>query len=230
MQGIQGLPIEPDQPVELEDRAAPRFTLLIRTAKLVVEDRQYLCVVRDISASGASIRSFHELPEGKRMAIEFQNGDLHPVELIWQKPGEAGFQFLVPIEVDAIVAGYGDFPKRDLRFDIELPVTLNTNGRQLQAQLVNLSRQGGSIETSDSLMIDQPIRMEARGVPEIEARVRWRKDGCYGLVFDTTFSLANLAILIRNLHGRGERCQQSSSDRRADNSAATPPSAISHSR
>ena len=224
MQGIQGLPIE------LEDRAAPRFTLLIRTAKLVVEDRQYLCVVRDISASGASIRSFHELPEGKRMAIEFQNGDLHPAELVWQKPGEAGFQFLVPIEVDNIVAGYGEFPKRDLRFDIQLPVTLNTHGRQIQAQLVNLSRQGGSIKTPDNLMIDQPIRMEARGVPEIEARVRWRKDGCYGLVFDTTFSLANLAILIRNLHGRGERCEQARSGRLANHSTAIQTDAISHLR
>lgn len=200
MHGMRNPPQQPNSAAELEDRAAPRFTLLIRTAKLVIDDQQYLCVVRDISATGASIRSFHEMPSGQRMAIEFQTGDAHPVEPVWQKDGEAGFKFLVPIDVETIVAGYGEYPKRDLRFDIALPATVASLNGHRDAQLVNLSRQGGSIETDANLSIDQPVRLQAAGVPEIVARVRWRKDGAYGLVFDTTFSLANLALLLNDLH------------------------------
>ena len=88
--------------VELEERATPRFTLLIRTAKLVCDSAEYLCVIRDVSAEGVSVRLFHPLPietEGVELVLEMQTGDCHPVTLIWQKPGEAGFQFVTPVDV-----------------------------------------------------------------------------------------------------------------------------------
>ena len=190
--------------MDVEPRVAPRFTLLIRTAKLIVDDQQYLCVIRDISATGFSIKTFHPIDAGKRTVVELQTGDRHAANLVWQNEAEAGFEFHTPIEVDTIVMGLSDHPKRDLRFDLELPVILHTHGVKLQANLANLSRQGGNIQCDSKLSIDQMIRIEARGVPEIEARVRWRKDGVYGLIFDTTFSLANLALLIRNLHVRSK--------------------------
>lgn len=187
---------------EVEDRAAPRFTLLIRSAKLIADDRAYLCVVRDISATGISIRTFHPLPVGERLEIEFQTGQHYPIERVWERDGEAGFRFFEPIDVDAIIGGHGAFPKRDLRFALELPVSLQIGGETLAATLVNISRQGGSIMCERTLSIAQPIRLTAPGLPEIEARVRWRKQGQFGLIFDTTFSLANLAMLLRNINVR----------------------------
>jgi len=204
MQRNPEMPQGPEVSLDVEDRVAPRFTLLIRTAKLIVDDRQFLCVIRDISATGFSIRSFHPIDSGKRIVVELQSGDCHPADMVWQKDGEAGFEFHTPIEVDSVVMGLSNYPKRDLRFDLELPVTLHTHGIRLQANLANLSRQGGNVQCDTKLAIDQMIRIEARGMPEIEARVRWRKDGVYGLIFDTTFSLANLALLIRNLHVRSK--------------------------
>lgn len=198
------MPQGPEVSVDVEPRVAPRFTLLIRTAKLVVDDQQFLCVIRDISATGFSIKSFHPVESGKRIAVELPNGERHAANLVWQKEAEAGFEFDTPIVVDAVVMGLSDYPKRDLRFDLELPVVLHTHGMKLQANLANLSRQGGSIHCTSKLSIDQLIRIQARGLPEIEARVRWRKDGTYGLIFDTTISLANLAMIIRDLHVRSK--------------------------
>ena len=43
-------------------RGAQRFTLLIRTAKLVCESGEYLCVIRDVSSTGVRLRLFHDLP------------------------------------------------------------------------------------------------------------------------------------------------------------------------
>ena len=34
-----------------EERAAPRFTLLIRAAKLVAPQGQFVCVIRDVSST-----------------------------------------------------------------------------------------------------------------------------------------------------------------------------------
>lgn len=201
---MQGMPAPPQPSVEMEveERTTPRFTLLIRAAKLVIEDREYLCVVRDISASGASIRSFHPIPAGARVALEFQSGPRHTADLIWERESEAGFQFHTAIEVDHILSGYSDHPRRDLRFALDLPAKLHCAGRSFDVDLLNLSRQGGAIQCPIALSIDQPIRLETQGLPEIEARVRWRKDGRYGLVFHSTFSISNLALMIRNLHER----------------------------
>ncbi len=204
MQSNPEMPQGPEISVDVEPRAAPRFTLLIRTAKLIIDDQQFLCVVRDISATGFSIRSFHPIEKSTRIALELQSGDCYPADMVWQRDGEAGFEFHTPIEVDAIVMGLSEHPKRDLRFDLELPVTLHAHGMRLKAKLANLSRQGGNVQCDSKLSIDQLIRIEAPGMPDIEARVRWRKEGVYGLVFDTTFSLANLALLIRDLHLRSK--------------------------
>ncbi len=202
MQQMPQLAPETGVSAEIDDRAAPRFTLLIRTAKLLVEDRQYLCIVRDISATGASIRSFHPIPDGTRIALELQNGEQHAANLVWQNDAEAGFEFHTPIDVDEIVLGLSDYPKRDLRFDIDMPVTLRTGGRTMDGRLANLSRQGGNVVCSGTLAIDQPLQIEGASLPDIEARVRWRGDGQYGLIFDTTFSLSNLAMLVRSLNAR----------------------------
>jgi len=39
-------------PAGAELRAAPRFTLLIRAAKLIADGREFLCIIRDASATG----------------------------------------------------------------------------------------------------------------------------------------------------------------------------------
>jgi hypothetical protein len=76
--------------VHLDERAAPRFTLLIRTAKLICGNADYLCVIRDVSAEGISVRLFHPIPTADEIILEMQTGDRHPVRAVWQNPGEAG--------------------------------------------------------------------------------------------------------------------------------------------
>lgn len=203
--------LQPRPAIDVDERTSPRFTLLIRTGKLIVEDREYLCIIRDLSATGASIRGFHPVPAGQRIAIEFQNGERHAVGRVWQQGHEAGFEFLTPIEVDEIVAGYSKYRKRDLRFAIDLPVTLAFADRTVAGRLANVSRQGGNLICQSVLPIDLPVRMQGAGLPEIEARIRWRNEGVYGLVFDTTFSLGDLSLLIASLNERSAAALASAS-------------------
>lgn len=196
------------QPTLLEDRAAPRFTLLIRPAKLHVAAAQFVCVIRDISATGVSIRQFHEIAWHGPIVLELQTGDSYPIEPVWHRAGEAGFRFIEPIRVDDVISGCSAYPKRDLRFEIAWPIAVQAQGISNQAEIVNLSRQGALIECDALLAIGQAVMLEAKGLPVIEARVRWRKGSRYGMVFDTTFSLQQLAIAIEQLQrGRALRKQ-----------------------
>jgi len=190
---------------ELEERAAPRFTLLIRTAKLICEAAEFLCVIRDVSSTGISVRMFHSIPseaEDAELVLEMQTGDRHPIKLIWQRPGEAGFRFVTPVDVEQLIRRSSRFPKRELRFAAELPVRLVSSGGMYDGVLHNFSQQGAMIETGDRLAIAQTIRIESPGWPNIEAKVRWRKAERYGLIFDTTFRLHDLAEAIHALRTR----------------------------
>ncbi len=42
-----------------EKRSDARFTSLIRAAKLVTSQGEFICVIRDVSATGISLRTFH---------------------------------------------------------------------------------------------------------------------------------------------------------------------------
>lgn len=184
----------------LESRAAPRFALLIRPAKLKVGHAEYACVLRDISATGASIRMFHEINWNGPIVLEHQTGDRMAAQKVWTKELDSGLHFHEPINVETVLNPCSLYPKRDIRYNIDLPITVKAGGQIYPATMKNLSRQGGMIEGNFVLAIDQVLVIEAKGLPRIEARVRWRKDGRHGLIFDTTFTLGQLALVLQKLN------------------------------
>lgn len=182
---------EPAGPADA--RAAPRFTLLLRAAKLIAPQGQFLCVIRDVSATGVSLRGFHRLPRGEGLLLELQSGERHAIEEVWNRGNEVGYRFARHVEVADLLAEPGDYPKRPLRLDVGLPLRIEATGQVLEGDLVNISQQGACIECATFLAIDQPLRLVSRRLPEIHARVRWRDRQHYGLSFDTTFNLRELA-------------------------------------
>lgn len=182
-----------------EERAAPRFTLLIRSAKLVAPQGEFICVIRDVSTRGISLRGFHALPAAGSLTLELPNGETHAIEEIWRRGHDTGYRFVRPVQVHDLLAEAGRFPKRQLRLRIRLPVTISSRLQPYTAVLSNLSQQGARVECDSLFAIDQPLHMSCERLPDLVARVRWRREGIYGVVFDTTFSLKQLALLAASL-------------------------------
>lgn len=188
-----------DARVPCEERVAPRFTLLIRAAKVVAPQGEFIVVIRDVSSTGISLRGFHVLPTEGPLTLELQTGETHAIEHVWARGNEAGFRFIEPVEVQDLVAEGGRFPKRQLRLHVSFPITIASRLQQHRAELTNLSQQGARIACASLFAIDQPLRIKSEDLPEIVARVRWRRDETYGLVFDNTFSLKQLALFAASL-------------------------------
>lgn len=184
-----------------EQRAAARYTPLIRTAKITGVSGEFLCVVSDISATGVSVRLFHTLPRDVSLNLEMPNGGSLALERVWEKDGRAGFRFAGEIDLSKVLDGHGQWPKRPIRLNLDMPAKLAGLTGRFEATIKNISLQGAQIECASRLAIDQRLRLSNALLPEIVTKVRWRKGNIYGLVFDTTFQFAELARTVALAQG-----------------------------
>ena len=180
---------------EAEQRRAPRFTLLIRAAKLISPAGEFLCVVRDASETGVSVRLFHPLPPDVPLSLEMPNGDCLALERVWEEEGKAGFRFAKNVEIERIVESPSRFSRRAVRVNVEVPCDLLVGIRRIPGTIHNLSQQGAQIHTIEKLSLMQRVKVRADGMPEITGKVRWRRNDSYGLSFEDTFQFAELAAL-----------------------------------
>lgn len=177
-----------------ELREAPRVVPIIRPAKLILTSGEYLCVLRDISETGISVRLFHDLPDERTMMVEFQCGDRHEIEIVWRRADAAGFRFSRACDLARLIAGAGKHPKRPVRLSLELPVVISTGDTRESATLVNLSTQGARVEyPRRPLAISELVHIDVPGLRSLRARVRWRRADTFGVVFLETFTLESLA-------------------------------------
>ncbi len=176
-------------------RGAPRYLSLIRAAKLVCGQGEFLCVVRDVSTTGVGLRTFHRLPTDPTIALELQNGETYELREVRRDGFDGAYRFHHPIEVERLIQENLRYPKRQLRLNIAVPLTISALTQRAEACTLNLSQQGARIECDAVFAIDQPVRVEGAGIAEIRAKVRWRRDANYGLVFENTFSLREFAQL-----------------------------------
>ena len=189
-----------DPALRIEDRRAPRYTLLLRQAKLRTRGAEFLCVIRDVSISGISVRTFHPLPSGDRFAIELREGCPYLVEKVWERDGEAGFRFRDPVALDEILDDDSRYPRRQLRVSVDLAVEISSGRERASGQLVNISQQGARLEASRTWARDQLVKVEVANLPMLYAKVRWRRDCTHGLVFEETFALRDFAYLLARFH------------------------------
>lgn len=181
-----------------ELRTAPRFSLLIRSAKLVYATGEYICIVRDVSASGVRLRLFHELPAEPCVTLELATGECFAIERVWEHQDHAGFRFADPIDVHRFIAEAGPYPKRPLRLRLNFETKLTTNAvdaAPIFGTIRDLSREGARIDTDDLLALGQKVKIEAKGLPPLTAIVCWRSIPAYGLAFQQSFTFEELAKL-----------------------------------
>lgn len=181
---------------QVDRRPATRVSAMLRPAKIVADSREFLCVVRNVSESGLNVRLFHELPEFKNLSVEFDNGDRRAIRRVWQSGEQMGCAFLTPIDVPSFVAASsGPHPRRQPRLQVDLEAALYSRGLKISVTVRDVSQRGASIDTTHWLMIDELVRIESPVLPTLYAKVRWRQPPRYGMVFEETFGMADLAKL-----------------------------------
>jgi hypothetical protein len=183
-----------DAPPGAEHRSAPRFALLIRTAKIIADGREFLCIIRDASASGLKIRLFSDLPQARELVVELMTGDRYAVELVWTADEYAGLRFMRDINIERLLdESKGSYPKRQIRLQIAIGGMLHSGGEAVPVIFHNLPQQGACIESDKWLLMNELVRIETGITQPLFAKVRWRSHPRYGMIFEHTFRLEELA-------------------------------------
>jgi hypothetical protein len=174
-------------------RGAPRFALMLRSAKLIADGVEHLCIIRDVSETGVKLRLFHPVPHAAQLMIETASGEHYPMQVVWESKTEAGFRFVRPINVDTFVSESGPYPKRPLRLRVYHPAEVRIGKQAYPAHILDISRQGARIAIATKLALGQKFCLEARELPLFEATVCWRREPEYGVVFSQVMGLEELA-------------------------------------
>lgn len=181
------------QPPASDLRAAPRSSLVLRTAKVVCQSGEYLCLVRDVSAGGAGLRFFHDVPPEPRIFLELANGRIHPIERVWSRERDAGYRFAAEVDVEEFIAERSEHPHRPIRMRLRRPALVTVDGRDGPATLADLSRTGARIEADRQWPLAAFVRLEVAGLPLFFGHVRWREGTVHGIAFQNVMPLERLA-------------------------------------
>jgi len=180
----------------VEKRAEMRQTLVMRTAKLVTEHGEYVCVVRDVSRSGTKLKFFHQPPPDEFAFLELANGSIYPIQNVWSAEDTAGYRFTTHIGINEFITEPGKHPGRAIRLKIRLNARISVEGEPVRGRLINISQQGACVETVRALPVRQRVKVEANGLPDRIGHVCWRKGNTHGNVFQDGFTLEELAARV----------------------------------
>ena len=155
-------------------------------------------------ATGVKVKLFHPIPPCETLELEVGNGDRYPVQLVWCREDQAGFRFPGEIDIAHLIDdNRSRFPKRQIRLRVDHMATLHVHGLVSDVVVRDISQQGACLECDQRLMLRQPVRIELAGFPPIFAKVCWRQQPRYGLVFENGFLLDELAHNLMKLHEPG---------------------------
>jgi hypothetical protein len=172
-----------------ERRGEERHTALLRIGKLITEQDQRLCMIRNISSAGAMVRLYQPIELGARVQVEPTPDCPVPAVVIWVQDDLAGIAFLEPIDVVAALrGGKVDGPyrraSRTPRVKLQRHARMCTEDLECEVVLCDVSLNGAKIETGEALPTNTEVALFVDGLAPLSGRVRWRRDGHVGLEFD----------------------------------------------
>ena len=174
-------------------RDLERQTLLYRTAKIRMVDREFLCLLHNVSTTGFSIRTFGKANIESSCMLELANGEAYNARRVWQDASNAGFEFEEAVDVREFIAPSNKFDSRQIRLNSNGTVLINTDRVRKTVELVDISIGGAKLRGLNGLWVGEIIRLELDGIGCLDANVRWLNQKYVGIMFQTPLRFDQLA-------------------------------------
>jgi hypothetical protein len=178
-------------------RVAERLLAVMPVAKLVMDQRQDLCRVRNISAGGLMAQTTASHPVGAKVRIEFNSHQQLPGEIVWTRETSCGIKFDQDIDLRELLANRPARRKGQVARPPRLEVTCNAelliDGVLYRTQVEDISLGGLKVAISDWNCVNKSAVVTLESLKPIKGAVRWYKAGYAGIVFKRQLTFEELA-------------------------------------
>ena len=189
----------------VERRGEERHIALLRVALLHFAGAKDLCVVKNVSSHGLSVRVYRELSSGDHVRIEFRSGEVLKGSVVWQRDWDVGLVFPKPIAIETVLASRWVTEtgrRRHLpRIEVRCAGRLTKATESHHVSLLDISQGGARIQ------IESPVNrgnvvLILPDLPPLAGVVRWVLGAEAGISFNECISFEPLARWIHASRAR----------------------------
>lgn len=190
-----------------EDKLATGLGGPLDTTMIYDEGQPRQCLIRTISALGATLCGEVAREAGAELALELATGQRPAGTIDWVRGGEAGIRFKQPIDMLALInrklisqpSERRAMPRIELRCSVYLKWCANLE----PATLRNISARGMQIEGNGLPPRDTFISIFIEGLNVPPGEIVWRKDNLAGIELFEELNWSSIIPWIREI-GRKE--------------------------
>jgi hypothetical protein len=147
------------------------------------------CLVKDISESGLRAKLYGSGFAVGPVKLRVADEDIRGAQIVWVADGHAGINFdrrLARETFRRLNSKRSRSGRRSVpRIAAAARARVRMDGRNMPAELCDISSFGAKIRTQKDLAANRPAIIEVPDLPPIAAYVRWSDSGESGLVFAT---------------------------------------------
>lgn len=181
-------------PASSDRRDGPRYMTVLQAGKLITQNFQELCLIRNISGAGMMAEIFVPLTEGETVDIEFKAGVRVSGVVRWIDDARAGIEFSEPIDVHKVLApDSGRLSPRQPRLTIEGVAEIEIGEEHFSLPVFDISQGGVKVAHSGQLETGVDLIVAIKGLPVRNSYVRWADENYAGISFNRLMPLAQIA-------------------------------------
>jgi hypothetical protein len=190
-------------PGKAERRDGDRHVTLFRVGSLTIDSHRELCLIKNISAGGMSIRAYCAIPPETRLSVELKCGEQVSGIARWVDGDVVGIAFDEPVDVVDLLATSMKGPRpRMPRVEVDCLAWVREGADTHRVQACDISQGGVKVATDQDLGSGSEVVVSLAGLPPQSAVVRWRDSGYYGITFNKVIALP---LLVAWLHEQRDR-------------------------
>ena len=186
-----------DVPRPTDRRTEERLLAMLPVAKLVTNETQDLCRIKNISAGGLMAEATTcALETGAECYVELNTNQRIPGTVVWKRDNAVGIKFDQTVDLRELLANRRPrcgFRPRPPRLDVTCSATIKIGRLYHQVQVQDISLGGMKVEISDWQCVGKPVIATVESLRPIKGKVSWYKGGYAGIVFDKPITFDELA-------------------------------------
>jgi hypothetical protein len=165
--------------------------------------------IREISALGATLRGWLDVPLGAALFLELGNGQRVEAVIAWRGEHDVGVRFTKPVDVMALITRQLVAQPADRRqmprVEVRSSAWLRKDERFLPATVRNISAGGMQIEGDELPAVNEAVQVFIEGLGIPPGTVIWRREKLAGIRFERELGWQSILPWVKDLHAGRKR-------------------------